>query len=896
MVTMNDRKHNEYGVTYDSYWSQGDRIGESSGSLPKVAEIVAMHCGLGKTLDVGAGEGILVGELLKKGIDAYGVDVSKIVVARSNARLTGRFRQGSALCLPYGDEAFHTVVSTDCLGNLFPEDVPAALREIYRVSSRFFFLQVATTPDRDNHWHLTVEGRAWWESRCFEAGFRKHSSYYHINPYETLNNDSSRIYVLLEKIPPTVWAQYALSVLDQERLLHMDMLRETGRRGDAHCIRYHMAAQYIRPGDVVLDVACGLGYGSHILFQNSQAISVTGVDLSEVGIAYARANYGMDDVVRFLVGDAQSLAFMPDNSIDFITGFETIEHLPNPDAYMSELKRLLRPSGRLMICAPNDWTDENGKDPNPYHLQVYTWERLITECKSFFLLEKGFVQTAGGAIKYHHSPRRWKEITIRPTLNDDAEWIILLCMKDPVNGSGIYYKETTWRIPDSLDFNVSAFARDYKNPWLVKGMVAIGMRNQSSDCLRSMQQRVMEISCVDSVDFGAALCGLAYGNLVKIHFPNGEYEFLMDHIGKYVEIKNPSPHQLRWQVSLLFAGAELAKKYGRLAEAESFYSACAEKDVLLYSPLLGTKTLDALFWLAIIALGRHDYAAAKLHLLRSVRETRRLISGSWVNICGEMNDPLPFGLAEAAQLVDKGGRAAYMLAVLDDYERRPTVFSVESKGFYERLLFCKDSDQFANRQSIDDLAREVARQDARAQVLAEEVAEKDRFAQALAREVAERDGHAQDLAREVARQDAHAQVLAEKVAEKDRFAQALAREVAERDGHAQDLAREVARQDAHAQVLAEKVAEKDRFAQALAREVAERDGHAQDLAREVARQDAHAQALAEAIGRLNEQVQFAHAEKARLQAQISQIEHELQLEKSKTLWQRLKKRFMENEK
>ena len=742
---MSMREHLDYGKSYDAYWQRSDRVGERSGDLKKVAEWVMATCGVGMALDVGSGEGFLVGELLEKGIDAYGIDISEIVVARSNERWPGRFDKGSILALPYADEAFQTIVSTDCMEHLAPEDVPGALREMCRVTSRFVFIQLATTPDRDKHWHLTVEGRAWWESRCFEAGFRKHPSYYRVNSYEALNNDDWQIYVLLEKMPMTANERYPISVLNEQRLLHMDMLRETGRRSDGHCIRYHVAAQYVRPGDVVLDVACGLGYGSHILYQNSRAKSVLGVDNSDTAIAYAEVNYRLDEAVQFRVGDAQDLSFLQDNSVDFITGFETIEHVPHPGKYLAALRRVLRPSGRLMICAPNDWTDESGRDPNPNHLHVYTWKRLIDECDEFFLLEKGFTQVAGGGMKCHHSPRKWAEVGLHAAPDVESEWAVLLCMKDPVGGKGIPYKETTWPIPDSADFNVSAFSRDYDNPWLAKGMVVIGMRSQSSDNLRSIQERVLDVASPNSVDFGAALCGLIYGLIAQSRIPDTQYDLLLARVKGYAAIANPTAHQLRWQVSLLFAGAELARSHGRFSDAQRLFSACAEKDVMPYSPLLGNKTLDAMFWLAMAALGRKDLSGARLHLLKSVEEAKRLTTGSWMNICGSMEFPLPFGLAELAQLIDKSSRAAYMLASLDDYARRPAVFFAEANGYYERVLLWKDSALHNLRKSVEELTREAARQDA--------------HAQELAREVVRQDAHAQELAREVRRQIEHIQKL-----------------------------------------------------------------------------------------------------------------------------------------
>ena len=177
----------------------------------RIAEQIVMTCGIGRTLDVGSGEGLLVASLLRRGVDAYGVDVSEVVTAHCNRRMPGRFTQGSVLELPFEDASFQTVASTDCLEHLAPEDVPKALKEIHRVASRFVFLQIATTPDRDGHWHLTVEGRAWWEAKCFEAGFRKHPAYYKVNSYESLNADGWQITIVLEKIPEHAYKKYFLS-------------------------------------------------------------------------------------------------------------------------------------------------------------------------------------------------------------------------------------------------------------------------------------------------------------------------------------------------------------------------------------------------------------------------------------------------------------------------------------------------------------------------------------------------------------------------------------------------------------------------------------------------------------------------------------------------------------
>lgn len=727
-----------YKSLYNDYWQCPDRASERGMDISRVATHLTETCGYGSAIDIGCGEGFLVAELLARGLDAFGFDISSVVVERANGRKPGRFSDGSALSMPFADASFDIVVSTNCLEHLAPADVPAALREMFRISSRYVFLQVATTPDHDGHWRLTVENRAWWEARCFEAGFRKHALYYRTNPYESLNTDGEQIFILLEKVPAEALQNYDLSVLVEERLLHTDMLREVGRRSDAHCIRYHKAAELIRPGDRVLDVACGLGYGSHILYAASQASSVLGVDLSDFGIAYANAHYGHGSAIEFRVGDAQALDLIPDHSIDFIAAFETIEHVPDPMAYLSELKRVLKPSGRVMVCAPNYWADETGKDPNPHHLHVYTWERLVDECGQFFLLEQGFLQTAGGAMKCHHAERKWVAVPVDCVPQEDSEWVLLLGMSDPVTGGvGVPYKETSWRLPYSPEFHVSAFARDYLNPWLVKGMVSIGMRSRSKPLIAAMQERVLASSNLDSADYGAALCGRVYAYRDSTEIPDDVRTEIETEIRRYAAIPTPSPHQLRWQVSLLFAGGELAREQGRLADASAYYTECANRDVTVYSPLLGNKVIDSLYWLAVFAMSRHEKSIARTYLLQSVTKSQQFVSGSWLNVIGEPEAPLPFGLAELAQLLDKASRAAYMLSVLDDAEHRGGQVFQQSEGFFERQLADRDRRLSEMNTTIKELSLEIMRQDAHAQTLARElVCERGRTLRGMFREKA----------------------------------------------------------------------------------------------------------------------------------------------------------------
>ena len=114
-----------------------------------------------------------------------------------------------------------------------------------------------------------------------------------------------------------------------------------------HLKRYEFARPYC-VGKHVLDAGCGVGYGS--AFLGEAARSVVGVDVSADAIEYARARYGGGNV-EFAVGDLQQLE-RGDAEFDAVVAFEVIEHLPHPERFVAEARRVLKPDGVLVVSTP----------------------------------------------------------------------------------------------------------------------------------------------------------------------------------------------------------------------------------------------------------------------------------------------------------------------------------------------------------------------------------------------------------------------------------------------------------------------------------------------------------------------------------------------------------------
>jgi len=132
-----------------------------------------------------------------------------------------------------------------------------------------------------------------------------------------------------------------------------------------HMHRYVLSCELVDKMDV-LDIASGEGYGSYMLAE--KANSVIGVDISQEAITHARANYKQKNL-KFLIGSCEEIP-LADNTIDVVVSFETIEHHDKHDEMISEIKRVLKPNGTLIISSPDKRNYSEGPGiANPYHIK-----------------------------------------------------------------------------------------------------------------------------------------------------------------------------------------------------------------------------------------------------------------------------------------------------------------------------------------------------------------------------------------------------------------------------------------------------------------------------------------------------------------------------------------------
>ncbi len=153
----------------EAAWSYANPDGEWFGCNPIVSAwkeifgLVCLDCSSGsssgsssrssssssKVLDVGCGRGTFIGYLRGSGIETFGFDFSKWAIEHP---YTGKYKcdpgwimlHDATKQFPYGGCPFDLVIALDIMEHMYLEDIDKVIDEIYRVSKKWVFLQIAT--------------------------------------------------------------------------------------------------------------------------------------------------------------------------------------------------------------------------------------------------------------------------------------------------------------------------------------------------------------------------------------------------------------------------------------------------------------------------------------------------------------------------------------------------------------------------------------------------------------------------------------------------------------------------------------------------------------------------------------------------------------------------------
>ena len=171
-----------------------------------------------------------------------------------------------------------------------------------------------------------------------------------------------------------------------------------------HLARYRFARQYARGLHArnILDAGCGSGYGTAELAIGD--VVVIGTDISADAVRYASEHYRKG--VRFLQAACEALPFAA-GSFDLVVAFEVIEHLDRWQELLTEAKRVLKPSGVLLVSTPNrDYYAESrgASGPNPFHRHEFDFREFTQSLSAVFQNGRIWTQNHTEAIVF--SPQR----------------------------------------------------------------------------------------------------------------------------------------------------------------------------------------------------------------------------------------------------------------------------------------------------------------------------------------------------------------------------------------------------------------------------------------------------------------------------------------------------------
>jgi ubiquinone/menaquinone biosynthesis C-methylase UbiE len=153
--------------------------------------------------------------------------------------------------------------------------------------------------------------------------------------------------------------------------------------GNAATERHVVDVARLTPGETVLVVGPGPGVGLRAAFE--QTGTVTGVDPSEEMLALSR---GRCPGAELRLGSAEQTG-QADESVDVVVSVNNVQLWDDRPAAFAELRRVLRPGGRIVLSAHEKWL------PVPRHrLAAEVTEAGFTDLQTWTWVAPGFGTTA----------------------------------------------------------------------------------------------------------------------------------------------------------------------------------------------------------------------------------------------------------------------------------------------------------------------------------------------------------------------------------------------------------------------------------------------------------------------------------------------------------------------
>jgi 2-polyprenyl-3-methyl-5-hydroxy-6-metoxy-1,4-benzoquinol methylase len=218
--------------------------------------------------------------------------------------------------------------------------------------------------------------------------------------------DLDDMYDFIERVDPEV--EYMDAMQLSQKLVHHIVNKDTDALYEEAAFvypklrfiwvaygRYKFAANYIDSSDFVIDVPCGIGYGSGFLA--SIGCNVLGIDIDKRSIDVAKYRYNYPSV-SFIQGDMMEVE-LPES--DVIVCAEGLEHIEPGEELIKKFVKSLGPTGgRLIVSVPINEHLARPDAHNPYHKEDYDLDIFTGLLEDHFSSVDVFGFDVSGVITY----------------------------------------------------------------------------------------------------------------------------------------------------------------------------------------------------------------------------------------------------------------------------------------------------------------------------------------------------------------------------------------------------------------------------------------------------------------------------------------------------------------
>src|SRR5688500_5524036 len=176
----------------------------------------------------------------------------------------------------------------------------------------------------------------------------------------------------------------------------------------------------LRAGERALDMGCGAGRHAFEMYRRGADVVALDQDADELAtvaewFAAMRDEGGLPEGAEADVkqGDALALPY-PDGEFDRVVAAEVLEHIPDDDAAIAELVRVLRPGGTVAVTVPR-WLPERVcwalsdeyHEVEGGHVRIYTGHGLVRK-----LTEAGLEYVGRDHAHGLHAPYWWLKCAV----------------------------------------------------------------------------------------------------------------------------------------------------------------------------------------------------------------------------------------------------------------------------------------------------------------------------------------------------------------------------------------------------------------------------------------------------------------------------------------------------